>query len=161
MQRDTTSLSLTATTRIALVEMPARPDAVWPLLGAYVELVWVEVLGLAATVIARRLGHLLDETPPTRGVSLDALAAPLHIPTSKALDSLRRLHHHRLIDLREHAAVIGCSRLAPGVPEQRVGELSSYTTRLLRQLELEQHGPVERPGRHPLPPSPRSHTIDL
>src|SRR5262245_37862954 len=71
--------ALTAMTRIAVVELVPRPAQRWELLGPYVDLVRVEVLGVTTTAIARRLGHLLGEAAPRRAVSLDALATPLHI----------------------------------------------------------------------------------
>lgn len=127
--------TLTSTTRIAVVELVPSPVQRWELLGAYVELVWVEVLGVTTTAIARRLGHLLGEAAPRRAVSLDALATPLHITASKALDALRRLHHHGIIEFHEHSAVIGCSGRVPDVDPARAAALSPYTTR--QRLELE------------------------
>jgi hypothetical protein len=107
--RGDSSATLTPTTQIAVVELMPCPTQRWALLGAYVELVWVEALGVTTTAIARRVGHLLSEAAPRRAVSLDALAAPLRITASKALDVQRRLHHHGIIKFHEHSAVIGCS----------------------------------------------------
>jgi hypothetical protein len=79
---------LTATTRIAVVELVPSSAQRWSLLGAYVELVWVDVLGVTTTAIARRVGHLLNEAAPRRAVSLDALATPLQVIPAQALDAL-------------------------------------------------------------------------
>jgi hypothetical protein len=125
---------LSATTRIAVVELVPGPAQRWELLGAYVELVWVEVLGVTTTAIARRLGHLLSEAAPRRAVSLDALATPLHTTPAKALDALRRLHHHGIIEFHEHSAVIGCSGRVPDVHGSCRRPIA-YTTR--QRLELE------------------------
>ena len=133
--QDHSADSLKATTRIAVVELVPRPAQRWELLGPYVELVWVEVLGVTTTAIARRLGHLLNEAAPRRAVSLDALADPLHITPAKALDALRRLHHHGIIEFHEHCAVIGCSGRVPDVDPGRAAALSPYTTR--QRLELD------------------------
>ena len=81
-----------------------------------VDLVWTELLGVTAVAVARRLGHLLTMSPPAGGVSLDSLATPLRVPPSKALDALRRLHHHRLIEFREDTAVIGPPAWPPPFP---------------------------------------------
>jgi hypothetical protein len=93
------------------------------------------VLGVTTTVIARRLGHLLSEAAPRRAVSLDALATPLHITPSKALDALRRLHHHGIIEFHERSAVIGCSGRVPDIDPGRAVILSPSTTRQLLELE--------------------------
>ena len=134
-------LPLTPTTRIELVRLPARADDRWSLCSAYVDLVWTELLGVTGVAVARRLGYLVAMSPPARGVSLDSLATPLRIPPSKALDALRRLHHHGLIEFREHTAVIGASGLAPSIPLERVEQLSAYTGRL--RVELETRGELE------------------
>ncbi len=144
-------LPLTPTTRIELVRLPARSDDRWSLRSDYVDLVWTELLGVTAVAVARRFAHLLAMSTPARGVSLDSLATPLRVPPSKALDALRRLHHHRLIEFREHAAVIGASGLAPSVPVERVKQLSAYTSRL--RAELEARGELPPPGPGPGPGS--------
>ena len=128
-------LPLTPTTRIELIRLPTRAADRWSLRGDYVDLVWTELLGVTAVAVARRLGHLLAMSPPARGVSLDSLATPLRVPPSKALDALRRLHHHRLIEFREHTAIIGASGLVPSVPVERAEQLSPYTGRLRVALE--------------------------
>lgn len=132
---DATAHFLTPTTRIELVRIPARSGDHWMLHSDYLDLVWTELLGVTAVAVAQRLSHLLGTSPPTRGVSLDPFATPLRISSAKALDALRRLHHHRLIDFREHTAVIGTSGLAPSIPEQRANQLSPYTVRLRAILE--------------------------
>ena len=138
-------LPLTPTTRIELVRLPARPDDRWSLRSDYVDLVWTELVGVTAVAVARRLGHLVAMSPPARGVSLDSLAAPLRVPPSKALNALRRLHHHRLIEFREHTAVIGASGFAASIPAERVEHLSAYTGRL--RVELEVRGDLPPPLR--------------
>ena len=107
---------------------------------------WTEVLGVTAVAVARRLGHLLTTTPPTHGISLDGLATPLRISPSKTLDTLRRLHHHGVVDFREHTAVLGITGLAPDVPARVAGELSSYTTRLRAQLDVGEPQPARSAG---------------
>jgi len=139
---DALPVSLTPTSRIELVRLPPRADDRWSLRSEYLDLVWTELLGVTAVAVARRLGHLLVMSPPARGVSLDPLATPLRIPPGKALDALRRLHHHRLIEFREHTAVIGASGLAASVPDDRAEQLSAYTRRL--QVELEARWPLPR-----------------
>ena len=146
---DATAYPLTPTTRIELIRLPARADDRWSLRSDYLDLVWTELLGVTAVAVARRLGHLLAMSPPARGVSLDSLATPLRIPPAKALDALRRLHHHRLIEFREHTAVIGASGLAPSVPVARVEQLSPYTSRLRGELEARGALPPPSSGTRP------------
>ena len=69
------------------------------------------------------------------------------ITPSKSLDTLRRLHHHGLVDFREHTAVLGITGLAPEVPAAVAAELSPYTARLLAMLDVRE----PRPGRGPGP----------
>lgn len=146
---DATAHFLTPTTRMELVRLPARSGDRWMLHSDYLDLVWTELLGVTAVAVARRLSHLLGTSPPTRGVSLDSFATPLRIPPAKALDALRRLHHHRLIDFRELTAVIGTSGLAPSIPEQRANQLSPYTGRLRAILEAGGVLLPARPGAGP------------
>ena len=42
-----------------LVRLPARADDRWSLRSDYVDLVWIELLGVTAVAVARRLGHLV------------------------------------------------------------------------------------------------------
>ena len=86
-------------------------------------------------------------TPPTHGISLDALATTLRITPSKAVDTLRRLHHHGLVEFRENTAVLGITGLAPDVPAAVAAELSPYTARLLARMDVRE----PRPGRGPGP----------
>ena len=107
-------------------------DQVWPILGAYVELVWSEPLGVTALALARRLAHLIETRPVTAGaITLDALAVPLQVPIGKVLAGLRRLHHHRFIVFDEQARVIHVSGFAPSVPDALAARLSPYTARIL------------------------------
>ncbi len=156
---------LMPTTRIELVRLPARAGDRWSLLSDYVDLVWTELLGVTAVAVARRLGHLLAMSPPARGVSLDSLATPLRIPPGKALDALRRLHHHRLVEFREHTAVLGVTGSAPSIPEERADQLSAYTSRLRDAVEARGELRARTPGLGPGTGSdaggPRRITVEL
>ena len=143
---DALPVQLTPTSQIELVRLPPRADDRWSLRSEYLDLVWTELLGVTAVAVARRLGHLLVMSAPAGGVSLASLATPLRIPPSKALNALRRLHHHRLIEFREHTAVIAASGLAALVPDDRAEQLSAYTRRLQVELEARWPLPPPRPG---------------
>ncbi|WP_162941398.1 hypothetical protein [Desertimonas flava] len=118
------------TTRLQLIAMPRTVEQRWSLLDPYVELVWIEPLGVTAVAVARRLALLATATPKTHATSLSALATPLRVPPAKVLRSLRRLHHHGLIVWRERVGVIGLSGFARGLDEAAVAGLSPYGARL-------------------------------
>jgi hypothetical protein len=119
---------LRPTSRLALIRLPRRDEQCWPLNDRYVELVWVETLGVTALAVARRLALLMTGQPPAHATSLAALATPLHVPPGKVLAALRRLHN-RLVVWREGVGVIGLSGYARSLDDALVTRLSPYGTR--------------------------------
>ncbi len=132
---DSTPPTLSPTSQIELVRLPRRPNDRWPLVSPYVDRVWSEVLGVTAVAVARR--------QPTASPSK---RRPLRVTPSKTLNTLRRLHHHGLVDFREHTAVLGITRLAPDVPAALASQLSPNTARLLAMLAVREPPPGRGPG---------------
>lgn len=128
---------LRPTTRLQVIAMPRTVEQRWSLLDPYVELVWIEPLGVTAVAVARRLVLLTTATPKTQATSLSALATPLRIPPAKVLRSLRRLHHHGLIAWRQHVCVIGLSGFTHGLDATAVAALSPFSARLHATLTAE------------------------
>jgi hypothetical protein len=118
---------------VHLVVIPRRPTDRWPLRGDYVEVVWAEILGPTAVAIVRRLGRAATDLEVD--VPFEALTAALAIPPRKALDALRRLHHHGLIEFYEAAANIAVSGWAPSMPGRVAVTLSGYTRHAYGELE--------------------------
>lgn len=125
---------LRPSTRLRLLRLPRTAGQPWSLRAPYVELVWIEPLGVTAVAVARRLDLLMSATPPVHSTSLSALATPLRVPPTKVLRSLRQLHYHGLITWREHARVIGLSGFTRGLEPAAVAALSPYSARLHRAL---------------------------
>jgi hypothetical protein len=131
---------------VHLVVIPRRPSDRWPLRGDYVEVVWAEILGPTAVAIVRRLGRAATDLGVD--VRFEALTAALAIPPRKALDALRRLHHHRLIEFYEAAANIAVSGWAPSMPGRVAVTLSGYARHAYGDLESDTPDPpVFQPGR--------------
>jgi hypothetical protein len=123
--------------RLQLIALPRTVEQRWSLFDRYVELVWIEPLGVTAVAVARRLALSTTMTPPPHATSLAALATPLGVPPAKVLRSLRRLHHHGLIVWREHVGVIGVSGFTRGLHAAAVAALSPYGARLHQALTAE------------------------
>lgn len=121
-------------TRLQLIRLPRSDGERWSLRDPYVELVWIEPLGVTAVAVARRLDLLMAARPGVHATSLSTLATPLRIPPAKVLRSLRRLHHHGLIVWREPIGVIGLSGFTRGLDATTVARLSPYSARLHRAL---------------------------
>ena len=87
-----------------------------PLTGRYVELVWSELLGPTATLVARRIGHALDR--PDRGfdLSLVDLGDSLGVAPSKVRWSLTRLAYFELVTVALDPPAVLTSGLVTAVP---------------------------------------------
>lgn len=133
---------LRPSTRLQLIRSPRSQGERWSLRDPYVELVWIEPLGVTAVAVARRLDLLLVARPAIHATSLSALATPLRVPPAKILRSLRRLHHHGLVMWREDVGVIGLSGFARGLAAPAAAALSAYSARLHRALSAEPETPA-------------------
>ena len=101
---------------VTVVAMPPRDDDRWELTGLYFETEWSEVLGPTATLLARRLGRIVERDAPPATVSLARLGGSLGIAPSKVRDSLARLSRHAIVSFNEPAGLLHVSRSAPPVP---------------------------------------------
>ena len=97
-----------------VARVSAWPDDKWPLTGPYVEGVWLEILGPTATLLARRVGRMVDERRSTV-VSLVELGASLGVSETKVVSALQRLHMHHLVVFAPDRLLIGVSGFAPSV----------------------------------------------
>jgi hypothetical protein len=125
---------------IHLVVIPRRPGDHWPLRGDYVEVVWAEILGPTATAIARRLGRAAADLEVE--VPFEAIAASLAIPPGRAVDALRRLHHHGLIEYYPEPANVVLSGWAPSIPPRRAVTMSAYARHAYGHLEPDPTDPT-------------------
>ena len=80
-----------ATDRYAVVPIPVRVADCWLLTGRYVEVVWSELLGPTATLLARRLGDFVERHPAGGEVSVTAMGVSLGAAPSMVRASLVRL----------------------------------------------------------------------
>ncbi|MGH9136623.1 MAG: hypothetical protein ACRD0G_06200 [Acidimicrobiales bacterium] len=112
--------------RFVLVSWPRRPADRYRLDGDYVELVWAELLGPAATAVARRIAH--HGAAGDTHVPIEAISTALGITPRRAVEALRRLHHHGLIAFAEADAVIATTGHVPGLSPRQVARLSRYAT---------------------------------
>jgi hypothetical protein len=131
---------------VHIVVIPKRPTDRWLLRGDYVEVVWAEILGPTAIAIARRLGRAATELEVD--VPFEAITAALAIPPRKAIDALRRLHHHGLIEFYEAAAAIAVSGWAPSMPGRVAVTLTGYTRHAYGDLEADTADPPVSQPRH-------------
>lgn len=101
----------------------------WALNGRYVEMVWSELLGPTATLLARRLGDCIDLHPYGIDVSMVEMGASLGVAPSKVRSSLLRLHRFGLSTMWAGQAMIGISDLAPSVSPSLSARLSDAAGR--------------------------------
>lgn len=128
---------------IRVMLIPARPNDVWPLRSDYVELVWSEMLGPSSTLLARRLGLLLDNSP--LGCELDVVgwAQSLGIRPGKVRSSLQRLGRFGLARVLLDRGSLGVSGFAPSVPDERLRRLSP-DGRQAHEMEINRREQAQR-----------------
>lgn len=112
--------------RSALTVVPilASPDDRWRLTDPYIEDVWSEFLGPTATLMARRLGRLLEVQPGGVELDLRDFAASLGVAPSLAVRALERLHRFEVIHSDLERGLIGVSGYAPAVGAERAHRLT-------------------------------------
>jgi hypothetical protein len=101
--------------RCEVVAIPSRVGDQWLLTGRYMEMVWSEVLGPTATLLARRLGDLVELHPGGAEFSFSAVAASLGVPPGKVKASLLRLHRFGIACYLEESGEVRTSGLVPSV----------------------------------------------
>jgi len=97
--------------------------------GRYVEVVWSEIMGPTATLLARRLSDFIEVNPNGGEISIAGLGRTLGVPPSKVRSALSRMGRHGLISLRPERVSVGISGLVPSVGHSRLAELSENAQR--------------------------------
>lgn len=90
----------------------------------YVEDVWSEFLGPTATLLARRLGRLVEQRPGGVEVAVGDVAASLGVAPTVATRALERLHRFEVVHCDLDRGIVGVSGYAPPVGDGRVFRLS-------------------------------------
>jgi DNA-binding transcriptional ArsR family regulator len=136
-----------------VVRIPLRIGDRWALSGRYVEFVWSEIMGPTATLLARRLGDLLDRRQDGDDLSIRSISRSLGVPPSNVRRALSRLDRHHLVSLRVAESTVATSGLVPSVGFSRLTELSDLAQREHR-WQVDEAKPVQpsqaqAPGRGP------------
>lgn len=107
-----------------VVPLSAQAKDRWRLTDPYIERVWSEHLGPTATLLARRLGRMLEERPGGVDVDLGDLAAGLGVQPSMTLKALDRLNRFEIVYFAPEQTIVGVSGFAPPVQGGRLLRLS-------------------------------------
>lgn len=107
-----------------MVPLSAQADDRWRLSDPYIERVWSEHLGPTATLLARRLGRMLEERPGGVDVDLGGLASGLGVQPSITLKALDRLNRFEIVYFAPEQMIVGVSGFAPSVRGGRLFRLS-------------------------------------
>ena len=107
-----------------LTRVEAGPNERLPLTGAYLELVWSELLGPTATPVARRIGRALQLPDRPVELSLTDVGNSLGVAPAKVLWSLKRLAYFELIAISSSPAAVVTSGLLTPVPRRLFSKLS-------------------------------------
>jgi len=126
-----------STDQFRVVPISPRVGDRWALTGRYVEMVWSELLGPTATLLARRLGDCVDLHPCGVEVSLADVGRSLGVAPGKVRSSLRRLHRFGLATMCVDRATIEVSGLAPSVSPSLSARLSAAGRREHRWWQLQ------------------------
>lgn len=107
-----------------VVPISAGADDRWRLTDPYVEEVWSEILGPTATLLARRLGRLIESRPG--GVELDVgeVGESLGVGRGVAIRAFERLHRFEVVHSDLDRGLVGVSGYAPSVGDGRLLRLS-------------------------------------
>jgi hypothetical protein len=95
-----------------------------PMLGRYVEVVWSELLGPTATLVARRIGHVLEGTGDCPELSLAVVGKSLGVAPGKVRWSLARLAYFELITIASKPNAVVASGMVIPVPTRLFAKLS-------------------------------------
>lgn len=111
-------------TTLHVVPLSASADDRWRLSDRYVEEVWSEHLGPTATLLARRLGRMIEEHPGGVDIELADLASGAGVQGGIARKALERLNRFEVVHFSPEQSVVGVSGFAPSVQGARVLRLS-------------------------------------
>ena len=109
--------SLRPDDHVTVVTTPPRGTDRWALTSPDFEVAWPEVLGPTATLVARRLGRMVEQPgSEVRAFSLGEMGHSLGVSPGKIRDALFRLEHHGIVDVDEPTRTVRLSGNAPQVP---------------------------------------------
>jgi hypothetical protein len=111
-------------TILHVVPLSASADDRWRLSDRYVEEVWSEHLGPTATLLARRLGRMMEEHPGGVDLDLGDLASSVGVQPGIARKALERLNRFEVVYFSPEQSVVGVSGFAPSVQGGRLLRLS-------------------------------------
>jgi hypothetical protein len=109
---------------VNVVAISASPDDRWRLTDPYLEEVWAEFLGPTATLVARRLGRLIESRPGGAELDVGDLARSIGVAPSVAIRALDRLHRFEVVHSDLERGLVGVSGYAPSVGDGRLFRLS-------------------------------------
>ena len=121
--------------------LSANAEDRWRLSDPYVERVWSEHLGPTATLLARRLGRMLEERPGGVDVDLGDLAASLGVQPSVAVKAFDRLNRFEVVYFAPEQMIAGVSGFAPSVSGSRLFRLSEGGRAVHERLVEESEAP--------------------
>jgi hypothetical protein len=124
-----------------VVPLSAQPEDRWRLSDPYIERVWSEHLGPTATLLARRLGRMLEERPGGVDVDLGDLAVSLGVQRSIAVKALERLNRFKVVYFAPEQLIVGVSGFAPSVQGGRLLRLSEGGRAVHERLVEESEAP--------------------
>ena len=124
-----------------VVPLPAQADDRWRLSDPYIERVWSERLGPTATLLARRLGRMLEERSGGVDVDLGDLATSLGVQPSITLKALDRLNRFEIVYFAPEQMIVGVSGFAPSVQGGRLLRLSESGRAVHERLVAESEAP--------------------
>lgn len=124
-----------------MVPLSAQAEDRWRLSDPYIERVWSEHLGPTATLLARRLGRMLEERPGGIDVDLGDLATSLGVQYSVTLKALDRLNRFEIPYFAPEQMIVGVSGFAPSVQGGRLLRLSEAGRAVHERLVEESEAP--------------------
>lgn len=137
-----------APTTLHVVPLSASADDRWWLSDRYVEEVWSEHLGPTATLLARRLGRMMEEHPGGVDIDLAELASGVGVQPGIARKALERLNRFGVVHFSAEQLLVGVSGFAPSVQGGRVLRLSErgrlVHDRLVAASEIARPAPPAR-----------------
>jgi hypothetical protein len=110
--------------RYGVIRVPPGAGERVTLLGPYVEMVWSELLGPTATLVARRIGYALERPDHRRELSLTVIGNSLGVAPSKVRWSLTRLASFELITISSSPDAVVTSGYVTPVPTRLLAKLS-------------------------------------
>lgn len=124
-----------------VVPLSAQADDRWRLSDPYIEEVWSEHLGPTATLLARRLGRMLERRPGGVDLDLGYVATGLGVQPSIVVNALERLNRFEVVYFAREQMIVGVSGFAPSVGGSRLFRLSEAGRAVHERLVEESEAP--------------------